>query len=316
MSCQSVTFSNICFDSEPITCVQSARTVEGTYCNGGTTFSTVAASYSCNIDTIRSKTSTLGCNLKPLYFSCASGTNTKSYSTATLTRVAYVTSNNCYAPLSEVHTYYEVITFREGKINSVVATGPSSTYSPRPSSKSGLGFDDEIIFPKSTDIRIIIVAVAASVVVIVAIVFFASLRRNIKKKEFDPSKMYALSPTQYPIHQLYPNPPPHPYGGVPIVVPFHNLSYEKLNQTPTPSYTMPENIDNAYLSASRIRSNLPENHDNVFIFGNDVRSSTPENTEITLITESSVSMGSEGSNVTMASMYTPGAVIIPRMKPI
>ncbi|KAJ3123266.1 hypothetical protein HK098_002054 [Nowakowskiella sp. JEL0407] len=309
MSCQSVTFNNICFDAEPITCSQAYRTVAGTFCNGNVAFSTTAASYSCNVNTVRSAVSTLGCNLQPLSFQCY-GTNTKSYSTATLTRVAYVTSSGCYSPLSEVHTYFEVITFKEGNVNGISATvsvdpNASNVSKPTTSPRGGVLAsptlrDDEPIVQtvqNATNNLTLIIGIAAGVVVvIVAVIAFIILRKNSNKKRFanggvNPAQQqpFPQQPYQQPYQQPIQISAPAQYPAMipPTVNPLMSPSaIPHTFGTPVKSYEKSFPIPATF---------NPKNEDNAFIPASSIPSAT-----------------SDGSNGT-AVMYSPG---IPSMRPL
>ncbi|KAJ3121602.1 hypothetical protein HK098_002048 [Nowakowskiella sp. JEL0407] len=218
MSCTYMTFSNICFDSEPLTCSQFTRTVTGSFCNGGA-FSTTASTYACNVQTTRTAVSTLGCNLQPQIHSCQS-TATQSYSTATVTRVAYVTSGNCYSPLSNVHSYFEVLTFKYGSVNGIVATDPSApsisnspVVNPIVSANSGTG-DESLVNPNSGAVEVkdntnntllIIVGVACGVIVLIIAIVGVVVVKKLKSRKSANSAYPNTAQMNDPTQPLYVN---------------------------------------------------------------------------------------------------------------
>ncbi|KAJ3125771.1 hypothetical protein HK098_008231 [Nowakowskiella sp. JEL0407] len=270
MSCIYNTFRGICYDEKPLTCSQTSRTVSGSFCNGGGYFSTVAPSYSCNVPASRTTVTSPDCYLQPLAYTCSSSP-TSSYATATITRVALVTADSgCYSPLTDVHTYYEVITFKAGTVNGVSPDG---------------GVSSTVI---------IIIAVGAGILLIIAAVVGYLVFKNKRKKQMQQQPvapaMYA-PPNAVPMSPYQNVPPPmspystqqptftgqnvysyqpqqtmmagNPYGAVqyppsdpqkmysnPLMAPstIPSSGSTAYSNTPNATVTAPENPSNAYIS--------------------------------------------------------------------
>ncbi|KAJ3123368.1 hypothetical protein HK098_002010 [Nowakowskiella sp. JEL0407] len=205
-----LTYSRICYDSY-ISCSQYFTTVSGSFCSGGT-FTTPLADYRCNsvikqaTDTTSSCIIAMGTNL------CYS--NTATYKTATVSGVYLVgpEGSPCYSPLNQAQTQYEVVVFRTGTINGIVATvaadipsPASSVGSPSPSlstaavEKSGDGGNNNTV--------IIIGVVAGVVVVIAAVVAYVLITRMKKKPAAQPPMQQQPMQQQayYPQQQYLPD---------------------------------------------------------------------------------------------------------------
>ncbi|KAJ3121603.1 hypothetical protein HK098_002049 [Nowakowskiella sp. JEL0407] len=140
---------------------------------------------------------------------------TQTYSTATITRVALVTeTNGCYYPLSEAHTYNEIITFQYGSINGIVAATPSPSPSPSPSPPPpqspivstvatviGNGNVSTSSVNDTSNNLVIIIGVASAIVVIIAVIIgFVVVRRYANKNN---NQAAAVPPPIQPIYDPY-----------------------------------------------------------------------------------------------------------------
>ncbi|KAJ3123366.1 hypothetical protein HK098_002008 [Nowakowskiella sp. JEL0407] len=236
----------MCFDNT-LTCSQYYTTISGSFCTGGT-FTTALADFRCNSLINRATITTSSCVIEVGTNNCFS--NTAAYKTATVSAVYLVgpVSSPCYSPLAQAQTQSEVIVFRTGTVNGVIATGSSSpSSSPRitvnssgSSGNTGGGPDNTVI---------IIIAVVAGVVLIVAGVVGFLVVKKMKKKSEVPNQVqqpFIPPPQQYPSQTPYygDNRPTSvmypPYQQPPSSQPVYFNSISTSNPS-TPNYAPPPN---------------------------------------------------------------------------
>ncbi|KAJ3123264.1 hypothetical protein HK098_002052 [Nowakowskiella sp. JEL0407] len=250
MSCRYNTVNGICYDELPLTCSQVIRTTSGTYCAGGR-FTTYPDGYNCNLATSRSGKYVGNCLVTPVTHNCYSG-NTYTYSTATMTRVALVTSNGgCYYPLSSAHSYFEVYTFKYGSVGGVIATNPAissagsrSQSSPEinsPGSVVGIDSVGESAgteLPNNNNTLLIIIGVGCGVIVIIVAVVAVIVVRRVRSRS--PPQVVML-----PLEPVPSQPPRYGYAPVPPLDPNQYAKTSYPNPNPPAILGAPQSPSNA-----------------------------------------------------------------------